>query len=172
MSVAHTVLACIGLGGNLGDVPAAIAHATRSMDSLPATCLLRRSRLYRTPAWGHTAQPDFINAAVALQTALSATELLTHLLAIERAQGRDRGATALRWGPRTLDLDLLLYGDTVIADAGLQVPHPHLHERAFVLVPLAEIAPDAWVPGRGRVRDLLAAVDASDIIEFAEVRKR
>lgn len=158
------VVACIGLGGNLGDVPAAIARAIDALDRLPQTQVRCRSRLYRTPAWGLTAQPDFINAAAVLETTLAAPVLLEHLLAIERHAGRDRSAAAPRWGPRTLDLDLLLYGQAVIAQDGLHVPHPHLHERAFVLVPLAQIAPDVMVPGRGVVRDLLAAVDAREIV--------
>ena len=157
------VHACIGLGGNLGDLAAAIEAAFAAFDGLPGTRLLRRSRLYRTPAWGITAQPDFINAAAVLETTLPADVLLTELLRIERAAGRDRDAQSERWGPRVLDLDLLLYGESVIAHAGLCVPHPHLHERAFVLVPLAEIAPDALVPGRGRVDALLTMVDAQGI---------
>lgn len=160
---ASEVTACIGLGGNLGDVAAAIASAFTAFDGLPATRLLRRSRLYRTPAWGITAQPDFINAAAVVATTLIADDLLVELLRIERAAGRDRSTQSERWGPRALDLDLLLYGDVVIERPGLCVPHPYLHERAFVLVPLAEIAPDALVPGRGRVDALLAMVDAQGI---------
>ena len=158
------VNACIGLGGNLGDVAAVIEHAFAALSELPTTHVLRRSRLYRTPAWGMTAQPDFINAAALLSTQLSPDALLAELLRIEREAGRDRDAQPERWGPRALDLDLLLYGDAVIAHPGLSVPHPHLHERAFVLVPLAEIAPDALVPGHGCVDALLAAVDAQGIV--------
>jgi len=159
-----TVHACIGIGGNLGDVATTIGHAFAALDALPETQVMRRSRLYRTPAWGMTLQPDFINAAVVLSTRLPAEALLEELLRIEREAGRDRDAQTERWGPRALDLDLLLYGDELIAHPGLCVPHPHLHERAFVLVPLAEIAPDALVPGRGRVDALLAAVDAKGIV--------
>jgi len=159
-----SVVACIGLGGNLGDVASTIEDALAALGGLPGTRLLRRSRLYRTPAWGMTAQPDFLNAAAVLATTLSADALLAGLLAIEREAGRDRVTQSERWGPRALDLDLLLYGDTVIAQPGLCVPHPHLHERAFVLVPLAGIAPDALVPGRGRVDALLATVDAQGIV--------
>jgi 2-amino-4-hydroxy-6-hydroxymethyldihydropteridine diphosphokinase len=103
-------------------------------------------------------QPDFVNAAALLDTTLEPRALLDALLGIERAFGRERRE---RWGPRTLDLDLLLYADAVIDVPGLHVPHPHLHERAFVLRPLADIAPDAMVPGQGWVADLLARVDAS-----------
>ena len=163
-SHAAGVRACIGLGGNLGDVANTLEHALLALDGLPRTHLLRRSKLYRPPAWGVTAQPDFINAAAVLSTSLSADDLLAGLLRIEREAGRDRGTQCERWGPRALDLDLLLYGDAVIARPGLSVPHPHLHQRAFVLVPLSEIAADAAVPGQGRVDALLAAVDAQGIV--------
>ena len=154
--------AYIGLGGNLGDVSAALASAFVALDALPHTRLLARSSIYRSPPWGMTDQPAFLNAVAALDTALEPAALLAELLRIERAAGRER-IGALRWGPRTLDLDLLLYADAVIDQPGLRVPHPHLHERAFVLLPLAEIAPDAIVPGRGRVADLVVPVDADGI---------
>jgi 2-amino-4-hydroxy-6-hydroxymethyldihydropteridine diphosphokinase len=155
--------ACIGLGGNIGDVATTLRDALSALDALPGTRLLRASRFHRTPAWGVEDQPDFINAAAVLETTLSPRALLDALLAIERVHGRERAADGSRWGPRTLDLDLLLYADRVIDEAGLVVPHPQLHVRAFVLVPLAEVAPDAMVPGRGRVAALLAAVDAGGI---------
>ena len=147
------VRACIGLGGNVGDAATTLQAAFDALDRLPATRLLARSRLYRTPAWGNEAQPDFVNAAALIETALEPRALLDGLLAIERAFGRERRE---RWGPRTLDLDLLLYGDDMVDVPGLHVPHPHLHERAFVLRPLADIAPQARVPGQGIVGDLLA----------------
>ncbi|HEY2345873.1 MAG TPA: 2-amino-4-hydroxy-6-hydroxymethyldihydropteridine diphosphokinase [Xanthomonadaceae bacterium] len=168
MSQQPLVQACIGLGANLGDAADAIAGAFDALASLPATRLLRRSRLYRTPAWGVIAQPDFINAAALVETSLGASELLAALLRIERQAGRDRSAQAGRWGPRVLDLDLLLYGNATIAQDGLRIPHPHLHERAFVLVPLAEIAPDANVPGHGRVDVLLSGLDAKGIVALAD----
>ena len=161
-----SVRAFVGLGGNVGDVAEAFASAAARMDALPGTQLLRVSRRYRTPAWGVAAQPDFLNAVAMLETNLPARELLDELLAIERAHGRDR-MNETRWGPRTLDLDLLLYGDAVIDEAGLRVPHPHLHERAFALLPLAEIAAERRVPGLGRVRDLLDRVDASGCVPLA-----
>ena len=161
------MVACVGLGGNLGDVASTIEHALTALGGLPGTLVLRRSRLYLTPAWGMTAQPDFLNAAAVLSTRLSADALLAELLRIEREAGRDRCIQSERWGPRALDLDLLLYDDAVIARPGLWVPHPHLHERAFVLVPLAEIAPEVMVPGRGRVDALLAAVDIQGIVALA-----
>lgn len=157
------VRACVGLGGNIGDVAAALHDALAALDALPGTRLLRTSGFYRTPAWGVEAQPDFVNAAAVLETMLTPRALLEALLGIERAHGRERSADGRRWGPRTLDLDLLLYGDAVIDVPGLVVPHPHLHVRAFVLVPLAEIAPAAEVPGHGRIDALLAAVDAGGI---------
>lgn len=151
-------LAFVGLGSNLGDSRRQVLDAFDALDTLPRTALLQHSRLFRTPPWGRTDQPAYVNAAAALATQLPAAELLHGLLGIERHAGRVRGE---RWGPRTLDLDLLLYGDGVIDVAGLTVPHPHLAERAFVLLPLADIAPERQVPGRGRVRDLLAALDCS-----------
>lgn len=154
-----SVRAFVGLGGNIGDVAGAFASAVAAMDALPVTQLLRVSRRYRTPAWGMAAQPDFLNAVAMLETRLPARDLLEALLAIERAHGRDR-ARETRWGPRTLDLDLLLYGDAVIDEPGLHVPHPRLHERAFALRPMLEIAPDAAIPGHGLARDLPAAMAA------------
>jgi len=156
--------AFVGLGGNLGDAAASVREAFVALGRLPGTRLLRASRLYRTPAWGVTAQPDFVNAVAMIETTLAPTALLQELLRIERDAGRDRLADGSdRWGPRTLDLDLLLYGDAVIDVPGLSVPHPHMHERAFVLVPLLEIAPDARIPGRAAVADALAAMAVGDI---------
>lgn len=153
----------VGLGANLGDAKASVLAAIAVLDLLPKTRVLRASKLYRTPAWGQIEQPDFINAVVLLETGLGARALLDRLLAIERDFGRVR-ATGERWGPRTLDLDLLLFGDDVIDEPGLQVPHPHLHERAFALLPLTEIAPCMAIPGAGIVGALAAAM-ASDGIE-------
>lgn len=151
--------AYVGLGSNLGDSRQQVLDAFVALDGLPHTRLLQRSRLYRTPPWGRLDQPAYVNAAAALETTLEPAVLLDALLGIERAAGRVR---AERWGPRTLDLDLLLYGDDVIDVAGLTVPHPHLSERAFVLLPLADIAPQREVPGKGRVHDLLDRVDTGD----------
>ena len=158
------VIACVGLGANLGDAAATVRAAQQALDELPHTRLLAASRLYRTAAWGKTAQPDFVNAAALIETALPARALLDALLAIERRFGRTRAADGSdRWGARTLDLDLLLYGRERIDEPGLHVPHPHLHERAFALVPLAEIAPDIDIPGYGRASDLVAAMVTGDI---------
>jgi len=157
------VVACVGLGGNVGDVAGTLRGALAALAEVPGTRLLRASRVYRTPAWGQRDQPDFLNAAATLETTLAPRQLLEALFAIEQRFGRDRSGAAERWGPRTLDLDLLLYGDAVVDEPGLRVPHPHLHERAFALVPLAEIAPAAPIPGHGRVCDALAPLDAGGI---------
>ncbi len=156
------VVAFVGLGGNLGDAAATLHHALRALDRLPFTRLQRSSRLFRTPAWGMQQQPDFINGVAMLQTELDPSALLDALLLTEREFGRAREA-APRWGPRTLDLDLLLYADAVVDMPGLRVPHPHLHERAFALVPLLELAPDILIPGRGRAQDALRGLEVADI---------
>jgi 2-amino-4-hydroxy-6-hydroxymethyldihydropteridine diphosphokinase len=156
------VRAFVGLGGNQGDVETTLVEALWAVDALPQTTIQRQSAFYRTPAWGKTDQPAFLNAVVELRTRMPAKVLLESLLAIEERFGRVR-SEAERWGPRVVDLDLLAYGDEVIDEPGLTLPHPHLHERAFVLVPLAEIAPSLVIPGRGEVSALLAAVDVSGI---------
>ncbi|KRG69205.1 2-amino-4-hydroxy-6-hydroxymethyldihydropteridine diphosphokinase [Pseudoxanthomonas dokdonensis] len=156
------VTAYIGLGGNLGAVRDTLAQAAERIDQLPGTRLLALSRQYSTPAWGNQQQPDFINAAASVRTSLAAVDLLQALLGIERDFGRDRGQE-LRWGPRTLDLDLLLYGEQVIEVPGLSVPHPRLHERAFALLPLLEIAPDLLIPGQGSARNAVSVLDVSNI---------
>ena len=156
------VIAFVGLGGNLGDPEVTLDAALQALDGVQDTRLLRASRLYRTPAWGVEQQPDFINAVVMLETRLGAPALLESLFVIERQHGRVREAEQ-RWGPRTLDLDLLLYGDAVIDEPGLRVPHPHLHERAFALLPLLEIAADVEIPGRGLARNAVSLLEKSNI---------
>jgi 2-amino-4-hydroxy-6-hydroxymethyldihydropteridine diphosphokinase len=151
--------AYIGLGSNLGDPQAQVEAGVRALENLPQSQLLKRSRLYRSAPWGRTDQPDFVNAAVLIETARSPNALMRELLAIERLAGRERGNQ--RWGPRVLDLDILLFGDRAIDEPHLRVPHPHLHERAFALLPLAEIAPALIIPGHGTIEHLLSAVDAS-----------
>ncbi|MBF6024341.1 2-amino-4-hydroxy-6-hydroxymethyldihydropteridine diphosphokinase [Lysobacter niastensis] len=159
-----TVDAYVGLGSNLGESVATLRAALTALDAISGTHLVRASHFYRTPAWGVTEQPDFLNAVAMVRTQLPAAELLAAMLDIERAAGRNRSADGSdRWGPRTLDLDLLLYGDAVVDVPGLHVPHPHLHERAFALVPLVEIAPDTVIPGVGRARDALARMETADI---------
>ena len=158
------VVAAVGLGGNVGDSARILQQALAALRALPRSRLLAASPLYRTPAWGVEAQPDFSNAAAALETRLPAVALLDALLRIERDFGRIRAADGSdRWGPRILDLDLLLYGDAVIEAPGIRVPHPHLHARAFALVPLLDVLPGARIPGRGYARDALAELDAGSI---------
>jgi 2-amino-4-hydroxy-6-hydroxymethyldihydropteridine diphosphokinase len=149
--------AFIGLGSNLGDPTAQIARALGELDSIQATRLLQCSSLYRSAPWGVVDQPAFVNAVAEVETRLSPRALLDALLSIEQAHGRDRGGE--RWGPRTLDLDLLAYADLRIDEPGLVVPHPRLAQRAFVLMPLADIAADLMVAGEDRVRELLARVE-------------
>jgi 2-amino-4-hydroxy-6-hydroxymethyldihydropteridine diphosphokinase len=153
-----SVRAFIGLGGNLGDVRMRLESAIHAIDAVPGMRVTARSRFYRTPPWGNVSQPEFLNAAVEISTTLEPVALLDALLTIEREAGRVRDGE--RWGPRTLDLDLLAYADEVIDDERLSVPHPRIAERAFVLLPLADIAADLILPGLGRVSDLLARVDA------------
>ena len=157
-----SVIAFVGLGGNLGDPAATLGAALQALDEVQGTRLLRASRLYRTPAWGVEQQPDFINAVAMLETSLGAQALLESLFVIERRHGRVREADQ-RWGPRTLDLDLLLYGDAMIDEPGLRVPHPYLHERAFALLPLLEIAADVEIPGRGLARNAVSLLEKSNI---------
>jgi 2-amino-4-hydroxy-6-hydroxymethyldihydropteridine diphosphokinase len=143
--------AYVGLGANLGDREATIRAAIAGLAGVVAVSSLRE-----TDPVGNTDQPRFLNGVVALETDLSAPELLDVLLSVERGLGRERRQ---RWGPRTIDLDLLLYGDETVDEPGLTVPHPRLHERRFVLEPLAELDPELAVPGRGGVRELLAKLD-------------
>ena len=155
-------VAFVGLGGNLGEAAGTLRAAVQVLDGLPHTRVVRASRLFRTPAWGLEDQADFINGVAMLETTLGARELLDALLATERQFGRERDP-AQRWGPRTLDLDLLLYADEVIDMPGLRLPHPHLHERAFALVPLLEIAPDILIPGHGPAQRALDGLETSAI---------
>jgi len=135
---ARAVDAYIGIGANLGDARATLAAAFNALGALPESELVQRSSIYRS-APIDSSGPDYMNAIARLRTALAAHELLAQLQSIERSHGRER---PYRNAPRTLDLDLLLYGAATIASAQLQVPHPRMHERAFVLLPLAEIAPE------------------------------
>nr|WP_225563055.1 2-amino-4-hydroxy-6-hydroxymethyldihydropteridine diphosphokinase [Rhodanobacter sp. DHG33] len=144
------------MGSNLGDPRRQVLDAMDALARLPGTQLMRRSRLYRTPPWGVLEQPPFVNAAVLLETGIEPQALLEALLAIEQRAGRVRTE---RNGPRTLDLDLLHMDGVQSDDAKLTLPHPRIAERAFVLLPLADLAPDLVLPGQGRVADLLPAVD-------------
>jgi 2-amino-4-hydroxy-6-hydroxymethyldihydropteridine diphosphokinase len=146
--------AYVGLGANIGEPRRQLERAIEALRKLPETDLVRISGIYKSAPLGYLDQPDFLNAVAQLDTQLPAEQLLDGLQEIERKQGRERPFAG---APRTLDLDLLLYGDRVQATPRLTLPHPRMHERAFVLEPLAEIAPEAAIPGRGKVRDLLAA---------------
>jgi 2-amino-4-hydroxy-6-hydroxymethyldihydropteridine diphosphokinase len=150
--------AFIGLGGNLGNVRQTLGAAIDRLAGHPGVALVGRSRLYRTPPWGPVAQPDFLNAVIAVDTTLDPHALLDVLLDTERAFGRVRDGE--RWGPRTLDLDLLVHGDAVIHDERLDLPHPRIAERAFVLLPLADLDPGYVIRGRGTVANLLETLGA------------
>lgn len=145
-------LAYVGLGSNLGDRAASIARAAELIGAA------RVSAVIETEPWGLVDQPRFLNAVAEVETALSARQLLDHLLDVERRLGRER--VGPRWGPRSIDLDLLLYGDEQIDEPGLVVPHPHLLERRFALEPLAELVPTRILPGNGTVQDALAGLQS------------
>ena len=147
--------AFVGLGSNLGDREATILRALGRLQEEPEIDVVRVSGLRETDPVGYVDQPPFLNGVAELATELPARELLTRLLAIERELGRTRG-DGPPLGPRTIDLDLLLYGEDTIAEAGLQVPHPRLHERRFALEPLAEVGPGVVIPGHGPVETVLA----------------
>jgi 2-amino-4-hydroxy-6-hydroxymethyldihydropteridine diphosphokinase len=153
--------ALLALGGNVGDVRATFDHAVAMLGYGGGVHLLARSSDYRTPPWGVTDQPAFVNAVIAVTTALPPRQLLARMREVEWHLGRNR-AFEQRWGPRTLDLDLLAYDDVTLDTKELTLPHPRMFERAFVLVPLAEIAPDRVIGGT-RVRDALARLDTAGI---------
>ena len=153
--------AYLGFGGNLGDVRATLAAAVAQFCDGEAVRLRARSADYRTPPWGVVEQPAFVNLCIAVATELSPQQLLARALAVERAFGRVRVAGE-RWGPRPLDIDLLAYDDVLLETPDLALPHPRLHERAFVLVPLGEIRPDLVIGGV-RIAASLAGLDRSGI---------
>jgi 2-amino-4-hydroxy-6-hydroxymethyldihydropteridine diphosphokinase len=144
----------IALGGNVGDVRATFGKAIATLCGMSQAALVARSSDYATPPWGDEDQPPFINACIEIDTALDPHALLFVLHKVEQKFGRDRSKER-RWGPRTLDLDMIAYDDVSIDKVELTLPHPRLFERAFVLVPLAEIAPDRLIRGR-RIKDALA----------------
>ena len=154
MSAAHipTTIAFVALGSNLEQPQIQVRRGFDELAALSKTKLLSCSSLYTSAPVGYADQPDFVNAVAKIETALSPHEVLEALLAIELKHGRQR---SLPNGPRTLDMDLLLYGGLQHHEAGLTIPHPRMHERAFVLLPLTEIAPDAVIPGKGPAREWL-----------------
>ena len=153
--------ALLALGGNLGDARETLVRAIAALTEAGDIRLQARSSDYMTPPWGVEDQPPFVNLCIAVDTALTPQALLARAQAVERAFGRDR-ASERRWGPRTLDIDILTYDDLVLNEPELTLPHPRLFERAFVLVPLAEIAPDLLIAGI-RVRDALTRLDTTGI---------
>jgi 2-amino-4-hydroxy-6-hydroxymethyldihydropteridine diphosphokinase len=149
--------AYVGIGSNLDDPVRQVRQAIMALRGLRETRLVLASRLYRSPPLDHSGQPDYVNAVAAVLTRLGPRDLLAALLAVETAHGRRREPGA-RWAPRTLDLDLLAYGERTVAEPGLTVPHPGVAGRNFVLLPLNEIAPGLWLPGLGEVRTLARGV--------------
>lgn len=162
-SVLEPVRAFLGLGGNIGDPAEAMAAALRALDASENVEIVAVSSLYRTPPWGMVDQPDFLNAVAELRTTASARYLLELCLSTEAALKRVR---SVRWGPRVIDIDILYYGGQTIDEPDLQVPHPRMSGRAFVLAPLAEIAPDLEVDGTTVVRRLLD-IDRTGIEKLA-----
>lgn len=140
----------IGLGSNLEDPRSQLERAFTELEGLPETRLIARSSMYRSAPMGYQEQPEFVNAVAEIETALSPQSLLQCLLRIEHRHGRER---TFRNAPRTLDLDILLYGDVQLHEHGLTIPHPQMHLRPFVLQPLLEIAPDTGIPGIGKAED-------------------
>jgi len=153
--------ALVGLGGNIGDVRTTLDRAVAAFCDGTDVKLVAQSSDYATPPWGVIDQPPFVNRCIAVATLLTPRALLDRALAVERSLGRDR-TRAQRWGPRAIDIDLLAYDDIAIEEPGLTLPHPRLFERAFVLVPLAEIVPDRVIAGV-RIGDALARLDARGI---------
>lgn len=150
--------AWVGIGSNLGDPVARVQAALDSLRGLADGGGFRASALYRSRPWGGVDQPDFVNAVASFRTQRDPVALLAALQRLEQAMGRQRLA-GQRWGPRKIDLDLLLVGDLRVSTPTLQLPHPRLHERGFVLAPMAEIEPDLAIPGRGTVQQCLEALD-------------
>lgn len=162
--------AYVGLGSNLDEPVEQVQRAFDALDQLPDTRLVRRSQLWRSAPLGPADQPDYVNAAAALLTLLDAQALLGELQAIEQRQGRRRDG--VRWGPRTLDLDLLVYADQQLTSDDLTLPHPGVTQRAFVLAPLAQVAPALRVPGAGSVGRLLRAVDSDALQPLTDQEPR
>jgi 2-amino-4-hydroxy-6-hydroxymethyldihydropteridine diphosphokinase len=160
--------ALVGLGGNIGEVRPTLDRAVAALCDGSDVRLVAQSSDYATPPWGVVDQPPFVNRCIAVATGLTPRALLDRALAVERTLGRDRGREQ-RWGPRPIDIDILDYDDIALEEQGLTLPHPRLFERAFVLVPLAEIVPDRVIAGV-RVRDALARIDTQGIERLAPRR--
>jgi 2-amino-4-hydroxy-6-hydroxymethyldihydropteridine diphosphokinase len=153
--------AWLGLGGNVGDSRTILDRAVAQLCDGKDIRLIARSSDYKTPPWGFKHQPPFVNLCIAVETTLSPRDLLARAQEVERALGRDR-AHEKRWGPRTADIDIIAYDDLTIDELGLTLPHPRLFERAFVLMPLAEIAPDLVIGGK-KMRQAAAAIDNAGV---------
>jgi 2-amino-4-hydroxy-6-hydroxymethyldihydropteridine diphosphokinase len=164
--MSHWRPAYLALGANLGDPAARLREAFDRLAGLPGCRLVARSRLWKSAPLGPVDQPDFVNAAGGLLTTLEPRPLLDALKGLERDMGRAQ--PVVRWGPRVIDLDLLAMADLRVDEPGLSLPHPGVHERNFVLYPLAEFAPELWIPGRGRVRRLAAEVGAAGLNPLSE----
>lgn len=158
--------ALIGLGGNVGDVRVTLDRAVAAFCDGAAVRLLARSADYETPPWGVTDQPAFVNLCLKVATDLAPRDLLKRALAVEASLGRDR-ASGQRWGPRPVDIDILAYDEMVLDEPDLHLPHPRMADRAFVLVPLAEIAPD-WIVGGISVADRAARMDAVGVTRLPD----
>ncbi len=167
MNVVTRVGAFVGIGSNLDHPTRQVEAAIDRLGELPSTTLLAASDMYRSSPLGGIEQPDYVNAVAHIETALTARQLLESLLETEKSQGRLRDGR--RWGPRVIDLDLLVYGEETIAEPGLQVPHPGIAERNFVLLPLLEIAPDLVVPGLGLLSELVVNCEEPRIERMARV---
>lgn len=157
--------AYIGLGSNQNDPYQQICTAIKSLNGIPGSRLVNTSSIYASKPVGPQDQPDYLNAVAILETGLSAHDLLSALQSIENRQGRKR---TRRWGPRNIDLDILLYDDQIINTGELVVPHPEMHRRGFVLVPLVELSPQIKIPGHGKVDKLLEQLDTADITLYKD----
>ncbi|MGH6923152.1 MAG: 2-amino-4-hydroxy-6-hydroxymethyldihydropteridine diphosphokinase [Propylenella sp.] len=157
-------LAVLGLGGNIGDTQSLMAAAIRQLVRHPGIKVEVVSALYKTPPWGKTDQPPFLNAAVRIDTRLTPQALLDAVLAVEKGLGRER---AERWGPRTIDIDILVYGGETVDEPGLHIPHPRLTERAFALAPLVDVMPQAEISGRP-AKEWLVLSDQAGMERIAE----
>lgn len=153
----------IGLGSNLNDPESQLKKAIIALEIVPSTSVVKVSSFYKSKPVGPQDQPDYINAVVELDTELSVHVLLDYLHGIENEQGRER---EIKWGARTLDLDILLFGEEIIQDQRLVIPHVEMHKRGFVLVPLDEISPDCKIPGIGAVSSLLQQINTDDLVKL------